>query len=143
MAFFALNKPVTCYIARLPFVIGGINGSNLTNMDILAPILSLSTFLLLFSLPFIQMFQVRKRIKGRSECSILSITLLTMLTTFVFSIVALVISEVAMSLRTVIVKCDMTIPAVIGIDFFLIIIVIPLIGIIGGAVHYFRDKQAI
>ncbi|RKR83956.1 hypothetical protein BDD43_4171 [Mucilaginibacter gracilis] len=35
----------------------------------------------------------------------------------------------------------MTIPAVIGINFFLIVIIIPIIGIIGGLILYSKTKN--
>jgi len=91
-------------------------------------------------MPLVQIFHISKRLKGRSDRSIFKITLLTILATFLLSIIVAVTAEVAISFRNEPVKCDMTIPAIIGIDFFLII-VIPIIGIIGGSIHYFRRSS--
>ncbi len=63
-----------------------------------------------------------------------------MLATFLLSIITGIIGEVAMSSRNEIVKCDMTIPALVEIDFFLIVIVLPIIGIIYGLIYSYKHS---
>jgi hypothetical protein len=89
--------------------------------------------LLLLLIPIAQIFLTRKRLKGKINISILSISLLMILATIPVGIITIVLCEYSITLRSERLKCDPTILGVICIAMLLNIFIIPTIGAIGRA----------
>jgi hypothetical protein len=89
--------------------------------------------ILMLLIPVVQIILIKKRINGKNMNSIFGITLLMILATIPVGIITIALCEYDLSFRKEPLKCDPTIPGVIGIALLMSMFVIPVIGLIGRA----------
>ncbi|EHQ30700.1 hypothetical protein [Mucilaginibacter paludis] len=104
--------------------------------------MSLLLLLLILASPILQIILISKRLRDKISLSVLTITLLTVLyvlASSIFFLIAYLLESTYVSTEHI--KCDMTIPAIIVIDFLLIIIALPVIGTIGSIMLAAKNKD--